>query len=295
MSRIIAIIWTYNPNIELFKKVLFNTSINVDEVYIVDNGSSNYSEIKNIVRKHINTKLFGLSKNLGAEALNFGIKMALTKNPQWILILDCDTVLERDAVKEVLDKFERLPIDLKKKVSVISITDMISLPIIFRNWIHSNKAYNKFILHYHPIIFSGSIIKNSIDIINIRIDRSLFLDHADTDFFERIRRSGLITLLYTKKLMTHRLGIPVNKTIKLGWINFNRTTTPSRFYYLVRNSIYLLLRRRLNIICMICCFMSYLPILIIINPRETLKLLLIGIMHGFLGRLGFFDTCYKKT
>lgn len=294
---VISVIWTHNPDKNLFDKVLLYASVNTDKVYVIDNGSSSIEAIQDTITKFKNVLYFRIPRNLGVAALNVGIELALKEKPQWILILDDDTILLPNSVKEVLEAFDRLPPNLKYQVCVISITDLESLPALFKNWIKSRKrVMGKFVLHNYPIIFSGSLIKGSfLTRYNVKIDKCLFLDHADTDFFEALRKKECLTLLYVKKLMKHRMGISLIKPITFLGIKFSRVTSHYRFYYIIRNSLYLLMRGRINLLSAALSIISYLPVLMVTHPLKTLKFTVLGVTHGLFKKLGVLDERKNDT
>jgi GT2 family glycosyltransferase len=130
------------------------------------------------------------------------------------------------------------------------------------------------------------IKSEAIEKYNLSIDKELFLDHADTDFFTRLRKFGYLTILYTKPLLQHRLGIPLNRPINLGFYIVRTTTKPHRLYYITRNATYLLLRGRITIIQWLFSIARFFIPSLIQGFKIPIKMILLGIAHGFIGRLG---------
>jgi len=281
--RICALIWTYNPEIELLRKVVNATMQNVEYVLIVDNGSQNCNEID--VLRTSKVDIVHLPRNLGVDALNTGFKL-LKSRCEWLLILDDDSILQTGAVQEVLSKYSKLSEKTRSRVAVISISDLESIPLTLKRKLKSLPR-ETLIAHFDAVIFSGAMIKSKvIEKHCLYIDKELFLDHADTDFFTRLRRFGYITALYTKPLLQHRLGIPLNKPIDLRFYTVKTTTKPHRLYYITRNATYLLLRGRITIIQWLLSVVRFLIPLLIQGLKIPIKMTLLGIVHGFIGRLG---------
>jgi GT2 family glycosyltransferase len=259
---------------------------NADYVLIVDNGSQNRNEID--VLRTSKANIVHLPRNLGVEALNIGFKLLKSKC-EWILILDDDSVIQPGAVQEILNKYNKLLEKVRSRVAVISISDLESIPMTLKHRLKSLPR-ETLIVHFDAAIFSGAMIKSEvIEKHNLYIDKELFLYHADTDFFIRLRKFGYLTILYTKPLLQHRLGIPLSKPINLGFYVIKTTTKPHRLYYIARNATYLLLRGRITILQWLLSIMRYFIPLILQDPKKAIKMTLIGIVHGVLGKLGYIE------
>jgi len=284
--RICALIWTYNPAPHLLKEVVRAASENVDYVLIVDNGSEN----REIIEKFRTDKVdvVHLPQNLGVEAINIGLDILTTRNAcDWILILDDDSIIvEPKRVGEVLRRYQELPEEVKGRIGVISISDLESVPLTLKHWLRRARA-NTLIVHHDAVIFSGAMIKADVLIKHrVRVRKELFLDHADTEFFAQIRRLGYMTALYTKPLLKHRLGIPLVKPVNLVFYEVKSITKPYRLYYITRNATYLLLRRRLSSVQWLLSITRFVIPLIFQNPKATAKAVILGLVHGVVGRLG---------
>ena len=284
--QVCALIWTCNPKIELLRKVVNAAMQNVDYVLIVDNGSQNHNEIDMLKTSKVD--IVHLPRNLGVEALNIGFKLLKSKC-EWILILDDDSVIQPGAVQEILNKYNNLPEKVRSRIAVISISNLESIPLTLKRRL-KNLPREALIAHFDAVIFSGAMIKSEvIEKYNLYIDKELFLNHADTDFFARLRKFGYLTVLYTKPLLRHRLGIPLSKPINLGFYVIKSTTKPYRLYYIVRNATYLLLRKRITFLQWALSILRFTIPLALQNPRITLKNISIGLIHGVIGRLGVLN------
>jgi rhamnosyltransferase len=286
MYQVCALIWTYNPKIELLRKVVNAAMQNVDYVLIVDNGSQNHNEIDML--RTFKVDVVHLPRNLGVEALNIGFELLKSKC-EWILILDDDSIIEPGAIQETLNKYNSLSEKVRSRIAVISISDLESIPLTLKHKLRSLPR-EALIAHFDAVIFSGAMIKSEvIEKYNLYIDKELFLYHADTVFFTRLRKFEYLTVLYAKPLLRHRLGIPLSKPINLGFYVIKSTTKPYRLYYIVRNATYLLLRKRITFLQWTLSILRFAIPLALQNPGITLKNILIGLIHGVIGRLGVLN------
>jgi rhamnosyltransferase len=281
--HVCALIWTYNPEIELLRKVINAAMQNADYVLIVDNGSQNHSKIDALRTSKVN--IVHLPQNLGVEALNIGFKL-LKSRCEWILILDDDSFVQPGSIQEALQKYHKLLEKIKNRVATISISDLENVPLTLKHKL-KNLPKETFIIHFDAVMFSGTMTKSEvIEKHNLFIDKELFLDHADTDFFIRLRKLGYLTALYTKPLLQHRLGIPLNKPINIGFYVIKTTTKPHRLYYIARNATYLLLRGRITIVQWSLSIMRFSIPLLLQGSKISIKMILLGIAHGIIGRRG---------
>ncbi len=106
---VVCLVVTYNPNPKRFNLVLRSALFQCDQVVIIDNYSANYSNIMESVRLndvHGKVVIVRNSTNLGlAAALNIGKALAMQKfSPDWVLLLDQDTILSPNYVFTLLSK-----------------------------------------------------------------------------------------------------------------------------------------------------------------------------------------------
>jgi rhamnosyltransferase len=294
MYRVCGLIWTYNPDISLLRRTVEAALANVNYLLIVDNGSANREEIKSLLSIYNHTETIFLPKNLGVAALDLGLRV-LSRQCEWILILDDDSIILRpNATAEILDKYYRLSPILRDRIGVISISDLKSIPITLRQKLE-RLPRETLIVHYEPAIFSGSIIKAQIlHTDTLKINKNLFIDHADTDFFARLLKKGYLITIYTKPLLKHRLGIPLPKPINLLFYKIESTTKPIRLYYTTRNATYLLTKRDIKIIHYLLSIFRYAIPLFLEKPLTTVRVVALGIIHGITGTLGVWETPLLK-
>ena len=99
MTRIMACIITYNPDINRLIDNLSSINKQVDCTLIVDNNSVNISEIEEIALKFKNSVILRENKNIGiAGALYDAMNYAIEKDYDWALSLDQDSVCSTELI-----------------------------------------------------------------------------------------------------------------------------------------------------------------------------------------------------
>jgi rhamnosyltransferase len=234
--KIIAIYWTFNPDIKVLRLSLRNLINDIDEIIIVDNGSKNIKELKELATEFIPGKvnIVELGRNLGVKALNTGIRKAVEQGADWVLLMDDDSIYPANTLRKVLLAYNIL---CKYKHDLCSKVGVISLPI----W--RCKTNSTLVIYYYTWQFSVSLIKIELfKLYNIFIDEKLFLDMADHKFYDTIHKLRYITIHYTRSKLLHKSGREIILPMMLrpwrkrAW----RVYTPWRYYMRVRNSIILL-------------------------------------------------------
>ena len=88
---------TFNPDLSVLREQLSRTVPQVDQLLVVDNGSSAADSIQAVVEGFTKTYWFSLGENRGlGYAHNLGIRKALESGAESVLILDLDTLPEAD-------------------------------------------------------------------------------------------------------------------------------------------------------------------------------------------------------
>lgn len=164
---IVAILPTYNPDINIISKVITSVLREVPSVIVVDDGSEDLDEIKKVSNE---ATLISLNGNMGqAHALNVGVKEALKLNPEWILILDQDTILEEGAIASL----GKLPFNDPQNGIICM-----------------NKAAPRGVfLEQEKVITTGSLVR-AIIFRSVMFREEFFIDQIDFDFCFRVGKMG---------------------------------------------------------------------------------------------------------
>jgi len=104
---VILVILNYNQNdytIHCIESVLKSDYLNY-KILIVDNGSTlgNFNNLKKDIPKNEKVILERIEHNIGyAQGTNFGLSKGINLNPEYFLIMNNDTILDKDAIKEMV-------------------------------------------------------------------------------------------------------------------------------------------------------------------------------------------------
>lgn len=113
MKNIIAVVVTYNRKKLLVEclNAIFEQSIKVSKIIVVDNNSTDntydYLKQQNLLRDEL--LYYKLEENIGgAGGFYEGIKKSQMFNPDWVWIMDDDTIPTKDCLKELIDKKNKI-------------------------------------------------------------------------------------------------------------------------------------------------------------------------------------------
>jgi len=164
-----------------------------------------------------------------AHALRVGVNYAIKYGPDWLLLLDDDTVAMSNAVGNVLGLINNLPRFVLDGVSAVLMGSV-------------NGDCGVGEARYG--IFSGTLIRADVA-AGICCRGDFFLDQADFDMSSRIRELGYLTFGIKCKLIDHKLGTK-------RWVPMLRRYVPYeppwRYYYIVRNSTKLIFEHKMDIV-----------------------------------------------
>lgn len=232
--NVCCIVVLFNPNIIELKKT-FNKlkGENIYTIYI-DNNSSNKEEFVNL-----GLNIIFLEKNLGiATAHNYGLKRAISENFDFAVLLDQDSDISENFFKKIIDSFFSIEGNLDNKIIALGplhfdpnrecYYDVRLSDLSIVNPVSLNERFIK--VQY--IISSGSLIKlKNLSEIGFMKDE-YFIDYVDVEWGFRACKNGFSIYIDKNLSINHSIGeeFIVNGKIK-------RIHSPTRRYYMVRNSI----------------------------------------------------------
>lgn len=252
-EKVYGIVILYNPNLELLDRLYKTLKNQVDSVIFIDNSED--LAIKKEMNKWLmsidssNNIYLDLEKNYGiAYAQNRGIVVAKKRGARFVLLLDQDSALPNNMVRDLLLIYTRLREDGHKVATVgpsflDEKTDELAKVIRHHNLrVHKstpNQASSFEVADY--IISSGSLI--SIEVLDKvgNMDERLFIDWVDIEWGMRAKRYGYASYVAPRVIMRHSIG---DEYVNFGDKNIN-LHTDFRNYFIVRNSIYLSLYSQL--------------------------------------------------
>lgn len=233
-NAICAGIVSYNPDINKMMMNYHAIKPQVDVIIIVDNGSENIGELKEHLKLKKDTILIENSKNEGiAKALNQIFTRARECCYKWVLTLDQDSVCSSDIISTYIKHLSL------EKVGILC------PKVIYEEKDTERKSYltHGFDAESNSVdacMTSGSLTSVEAWTVCGKFDEWMFIDLVDNDFCMRLKKHDYKILRINSATIRHQLG--TQETIKLFYgikiIIYNHS--PTRNYYFVRNSIYLI-------------------------------------------------------
>lgn len=230
-----AIIITFNPNILLLQKNVESISVQVDQVIVYDNNSSNISCITSLLSKFNNVTLYSSDKNNGiSKATNDSVKM-LPPEVVWFLTLDQDSVCPDNLIEEY-----------KKYIQLPNVGLMCPQVRTSTGKIIQERTQSTDIEYINRCITSACFVKKSAFEQIGGLDEKMFIDGVDHDLCKRFELAGIKMIRCNNVELKHNLGS--DEVVKAS-VLFNKlfgsklvyqTYSPFRVYHLVRNNIYYL-------------------------------------------------------
>lgn len=226
-----AVIVTYNPDIRLLLKNIEAVIDQVDNIFVIDNGSANFNQWNSLINRP-NIAIVPLFENKGiAYAQNFGIKKSQSQNSDWVLTLDQDTVLPTNYVRKIMNN------------SFPNNAGIISGKFVDRSWTEfSTQVYEEpKIEEVHDIISSGNIIDIHAWHKVGGFDEKLFIDYVDFDFDYKLSRFGYAIYRVNDVVFEHEIGNGVPESGMKTFLGLKQKHvfdhSACRLYFINRNRI----------------------------------------------------------
>ncbi len=232
---------TYNPNIDRLIENIDSICEQVAQVIVFDNGSNNINDISRISEKYNNLLLISSKKNRGlAYGLNLICKKATELGVDWILLLDQDSISQKNCMKLFAEYY-----DLEKAA--------ILCPVMFdsRRRVRIPQKRNGY-SEIKECIQSGAVY--NVDILQELgfFDEWYFIDYIDYDYCISVRRNGykiyqINSLILDQEASTiepvycHDVLMKFAKMLNLDFfakLSYRPIINPWRSYYTARNRIY---------------------------------------------------------
>lgn len=283
-----AVLVSWNPDIDDLALVLDSLLSQVGALVVVDNGSRNVDEVRNLIHQRQAVTLIALSENRGVSAaLNIGVDKVRHLQPMWILTMDQDSMVDDGATNRILDAYDRLDATTRAQCGILALRAYAGpwrLPLTrFTDGlmvIGERGDFNE----RRGVITSGNLVRTEL-FDRIRFDESLFVDQVDFDFCYSVRQNGYLVLEHKYPSMNHVLG-----ERPIGTKRQHPYENAQRIYYISRNSTRLLLRGRLPPLFYLCqtilFFGAYLSVNGVWSAWRFLAVFLRGVGDALIGRTG---------
>lgn len=230
---ICAGIVTYLPDIQRLWENIDAVSGQVDRVFVVDNGSQNVDDIRNLTEQYLNVELIRNVRNEGiAHALNQIIAKAERDHYGWALTLDQDSVCHKELVRNYLRYID-------------GSMGMLICDIVDRNYEMKRKIPTDFLEDVEKCITSGCLTNVKAVIHAGGFDEKLFIDMVDYDMCHSLRKLGYRIVNMHFEGLLHEVGKSKKYHIS-GFAFVVNNHSAQRKYTITRNSVYLIKKHGLN-------------------------------------------------
>lgn len=295
-TKIIAVVVTYQPDMEIFHVLLRSLAPQVNAICVVDNSADesiglSLPEVGCFADIYIKR----LGENLGlAAAQNFGMEWAMENGGTHILLLDQDSIPQEGMVDDLLGALnldEGLTvaaagpcyIDRRTGHSSFFVLDRSGKPGRFYPGVDCEK-----VIDVGFLIASGTLISVAALKLIRGMRSDYFIDHVDTEWCFRARACGFRLLGVPRAKLSHTLGDEVSRFRLLGRDIQVASHAPLRDYYMSRNTILMLRdvamgwRWRFHFFLRLLLLIIYF-LLFVDQRRLRFRLVMAGLRHGWLG------------
>lgn len=234
--NVCCIVVLFNPNIIELKRT--SNKLKKENIYAiyVDNNSSNKEDLVGL-----GLNIIFLEKNFGiATAHNCGLKQAISENFDFAVLLDQDSDISENFFQNIMNSFFSIEADFDNNIVALGPVHFDPNRECYYDVRLSNLSIvNPMVLHEEVIkvqyiISSGSLIKlKKLLEIGFMKDE-YFIDYVDIEWGFRAYSKGFSIYIDKNLSINHNIGEEciINGKVK-------RIHSPTRRYYMVRNSIYL--------------------------------------------------------
>lgn len=294
--KVLGIVILYNPKWELVSALYTSISDQFDGIIFVDNSNvDNYERLKNEVDGiHKNYHYKALMQNRGiASAQNTGIEFAISQGYSHVMLLDQDSILPKDMISEMV-KAERALLEKGELVGAVgpsfvdTKTGRTCGAVSFSPLsLKLKPADGQQFVETDYLIASGSLIRTAVfHTVGLMRDE-LFIDLVDIEWCERCKLYNFKCFAITDVLLMHSIGDEVKDVLGKNFV----VHKDFRHYFIVRNSVFLLLYSKLSLSFKIYTMLR-IPAFVILhsctakNKFSKFILMLKAIIDGVLKKMG---------
>jgi rhamnosyltransferase len=291
---------TYNPNINILNQQIQELLLCVDKIIIIDNQSDNFNEIS-FKLNFDKISIISLTENKGiAYAQNLGIKLLLKESNEsdYVLFFDHDSIPDNKFVPSMVNEVNKLKnLGIYLFLLGASYYDKVSSSnskFLAKNKFGFKKVEcqvsNQELIKCNFIISSGSFIPLEVFKKIGLFREDFFIDHVDTEFCIRAENFKIPIYGNCNALMVHSLGDSSTK-IWFGKKILVPLNSSLRNYYMIRNSIKLVLHEKMHILWRIYILkrgIAYIILTLLIYNFNfaRIRMILLAIKDGFYNKGG---------
>jgi rhamnosyltransferase len=279
---------TFNPDILCLEKQFLSLQNQIDDAVIVDNGSQNYNDVKELANRY-NFVLISLPVNMGlSHAQNIGIENAISRDANYLLLLDQDSVLGANFIIAMNRVYTQYNVGILGPSFYDPHTNEFYWgtnyigPFIKRTPIQE-------ITDVTYVIASGSFFSSEVYKKVGKMEEALFVDYIDVEWALRAKKVGYRVAMTNQASMAHTIG-----DSRLNLLGRKISIhSPMRRYFLVRNSFFMIRKSYIPVgykIREVFLNFARAVISLILNKekKKTLMMIFYGISDGVSGRFGPF-------
>ncbi len=233
-NKAFAGVIVYKPEKNLFPLVESLLEQNVKPFLFINNGN----HISEEVIKNYSISFQKSKSNVGvSKALNIIIKEFLESESEYLFTFDQDSMLSENFISLMITLFEKAKkIDERIVCSAPSIFDLKFCDRYNKN-LKKDKKYDSYSYVSFSITSGSLFCRESFMKIGL-MNELLFIDGVDTDWCERALLRKYKLIIADNILLYHKIG---SKFIRLFGITKSYHDQDLRVFYIIRNSVYLLL------------------------------------------------------
>lgn len=287
---ITAIVVTYEPNLANLNRLLHSLNGQVEKIILIDNHSRNNLELA-ISKFSPKIHFIRLDKNEGiAKAQNIGIRLSKEFGAEYVAFFDQDSCPSSDMLLKLLGAIQFLQ---NNGIPVACVGPNLRDPRFNQKNSPSIDASNHIFefKRIQTIISSGSLVPSHVfDLVGEMLDE-LFIDYVDLEWCWRAISFDLYPYIIENVVMDHNLGDQPYYFLKY----YYPMRTPLRHYYMTRNAMYIYQKKWVPMKYKVLDFIKLIRKIIFYSlfarPRkEHIKMMMLGIYHGLIGKMGCFES-----
>jgi rhamnosyltransferase len=231
----IAVIVTYQPDIADLEESLAKLRSQVSGVVLVDNASrNNLREVVSSLAAKFNCALLENGSNLGiAEALNQGVRFAMSKQADFVLFFDQDSFVSSD--------FVALELACYRQHSAKDKIGLVTPSIVNRTTGHRHLPLGSSDGHFLMAQTSGALMPLAVFEDAGFFNSDLFIDYVDYEHCLRMARKSW-KIAYAADAELHHAPGNAEKVRFFGREFGILGASPLRTYYRIRNCLWLTTR-----------------------------------------------------
>ncbi|ADE16653.1 rhamnosyltransferase [Nitrosococcus halophilus Nc 4] len=295
----IAVIITYQPDLEGLERLLFAVSPQVEAVVVVDNASGGNIPQWLKQRGVANLHCLALPENLGvAAAQNRGIAWAKERSATHVVLFDQDSCPAPDMIERLYGAWKQLE-QRGRRVCALGPAYQDrrrpqSQPFVRVRGLMIGRCHcqrDDEILEVDHLISSGSLIPMAVlDKVGGMVE-ALFIDYIDIEWILRARQRGYQAYGVCGAKMFHTLGEEPIRFLGREVV----ARSPLRHYYLFRNAIWIYRQDWIPPLWKLAdgfrLWQRFFFYALFAPPRlRQLKMMTLGLWHGLWGRMGRYGA-----